>query len=70
MLQMSLVTSYDILKFKVRHRAHFKAQYRTNIHIFGEKAYFIYIIGNQTKTAQSQRAWDMIIAPNLSGKNL
>ena len=33
-----------------------KAQYRTNIHISGEIAYFIYIIGNQMKTAQSQSA--------------
>ena len=54
---------YDII------RTHY-AQYRTNIHISGEKAYFIYIIGNQIKTAQSHSAWDMIIAPNLSGKNL
>ena len=54
---------YDII------RTHY-AQYRTNIHISGEKAYFIYIIGNQIKTAQSHNAWDMMMAPNLSGKNL
>lgn len=40
---------YDII------RTHY-AQYRTNIHISGENAYFIYIIGNQIKTAQSQSA--------------
>ena len=48
---------YDII------RTHY-AQYRTNIHISGEIAHqwmhksdlFIYIIGNQIKTAQSHRA--------------
>ena len=54
---------YDIIRTQY-------AQYRTNIHISGEKAYFIYIIGNQIKTAQSHNAWDMMMAPNLSGKNL
>ena len=28
------------------------------------------MIGNQMNTAQSQRAWEMIMAPSLSGKNL
>lgn len=27
-----------------------------------------YIIGNQMNTAQSQRAWEMMIAPIFSGK--
>ena len=31
---------------------------------------FIYIIGNQINTAQSQSAWEMMMAPSLSGKNL
>ena len=62
---------YDII------RTHY-AQYRTNIHISGEIAHqwmyksdlFIYIIGNQINTAQSQSAWEMMMAPSLSGKNL